>query len=77
MLGRFNHSVSKLVRAFSDAKKPKMELTIRTPYATFLKNHSGFSRMTAKTNEAVVVIQNITPACVHVLPPGKIKVLNF
>lgn len=32
-------------------KKAKMEVTIRTPYNTILKDFDGFSRILTKTNE--------------------------
>jgi len=40
---------------FSGAKKAKMELTLRTPYQTILKNFDGFSRIITKTNEVIYV----------------------
>ena len=51
-----------------------MELTIRTPYRTIVENFDGFSRVTAKTNEAILSIQNKSPAATYVLPPGLLKV---
>lgn len=56
------------------AKKSKMELTIRTPYKTILKDFDGFSRILTKTNEAALVIQNKTPASLYILPPGLLKI---
>ena len=38
---------------FSTAKKAKMEVTIRTPYSTILKNFDGFHRIMTKTNEVM------------------------
>lgn len=60
------------------AKKQRMELTIRTPYRTLFENFDGFSRVITKTNEAALIIQNRTPASLHILPPGlmKIKLTN-
>lgn len=55
-------------------KKQKMELTIRTPYRTLFENFDGFSRVLTKTNEAALIIQNRTPASLHILPPGLMKV---
>jgi len=55
-------------------KKIRMELTLRTPYRTLLKNFDGFSRILAKTNEAALVIQNKTPPACYVLPPGHLRV---
>lgn len=37
-------------------KKPKMELTIRTPYKVLLEDFSDFTRLITKTNESVLVI---------------------
>ena len=39
---------------FSTAKKAKMEVTIRTPYSTILKNFDGFHRIMTKTNEVLL-----------------------
>lgn len=55
-------------------KKQKMEVTLRTPYKEYLVNFDGFSRITAKTNEASLVIQNRSPASLFVLPPGPLKI---
>lgn len=55
-------------------KKPRMELTIRTPYQTIVENFAGFQNFTAKTNEAVLLVQNKMPPALHLLPPGKISV---
>ena len=51
-----------------------MELTLRTPYKTFLKDFDGFSRIITKTNEASLVIQNKSPPALYVLPPGNLKI---
>ena len=56
------------------AKKPKMELTIRTPYKVLVKDFTDFSRLLTKTQESVLVVQNRTPAAMHILPPGYLKV---
>lgn len=67
--------IKKTFKLFSElAKKPQMELTIRTPYKTFLSKYTDFQRVITKTNEAVLVVQNKMPAAVHMLPPGKITV---
>ena len=55
-------------------KKTRMELTLRTPYKTILKDYDGFSRILTKTNEAALVIQNKSPPACYVLPPGHLKV---
>ena len=59
------------------AKKAKMELTVRTPYMTIVENFDGFSRVLTKTNEAMLSIQNRSPAATYVLPPGHLKVWIF
>ena len=63
---------------FAVQKKPKMELTLRTPYKTIFDKFDGFSRIITKTNEAALIIQNKAPSSLYVLPPGhiKIKLLN-
>ena len=54
-MNRLSHGVVGLAMKnmcfFSCAKKAKMELTLRTPYQTILKNFDGFSRIITKTNE--------------------------
>jgi len=59
---------------FAIQKKPKMELTMRTPYKTIFDKFDGFSRIITKTNEAALIIQNKSPSSLYVLPPGAIKV---
>lgn len=44
---------------FSNAKKAKMELTLRTPYQTILKDFDGFSRIVTKTNEVLLNLLNL------------------
>ncbi len=38
-----------------------------------LADFSDFSRIITKTQESTLVIQNRTPAAMHVLPPGYLK----
>jgi hypothetical protein len=74
----FGRSVLKQARFFSAiAKKPKMELTVRTPYRTIVENFEGWSRLTCKTNEAVLSIQNRAPPATYILPPGYLRVIIF
>lgn len=40
---------------------------------TIVQDFSGFSKIITKDLSSVVVIQNKTPAAVHVLPPGFLK----
>lgn len=56
------------------SKKQKMELTLRTPYKTYLNKFDGFSRIITKSNEASLVIQNKLPAAIYILPPGLMKI---
>ncbi len=63
-----------LKKLFSKTKKSKMQLSIRTPYATLLKDFSQFHRLITRTSEGHFVIQNKTPPSTHVLPPGFLKV---
>ncbi len=60
-------------RSFALVKKPKMELTIRTPYKAFVESFTGFTRVITRTTEATLVVQNRMPPAVHMLPPGSIK----
>ena len=55
-------------------KKPKMELTIRTPYKTLLEKYTDFKRVITKTNEGVLNIQNRSPPALYVLPPGLLRI---
>ena len=55
-------------------RKPKMELTLRTPYKTILKDFDGFQRIITKSNEAALVVQNKAPPALYVLPPGHLKI---
>ncbi len=50
-----------------------MELSLRTPYKTILKDFDGFQRLITKTNEASLVIQNKSPPALYILPPGHLK----
>ncbi len=55
-------------------KKPRMELTIRTPYKTYLKSFAGFQNLLTKTTTSVLLVQNRMPPALHLLPPGRIQV---
>ena len=70
----FNSNRRFMAFGFSNVKKVKMELTLRTPYKTFFENFDGFQRILTKTNEAALIIQNKSPAALYVLPPGQFKV---
>ena len=73
MFGRLNR---KIVRSFAaDIQKlAKMQVSIRTPYKTLLKNCDKFTTISTKTSEATLIINNNLPASLYVLPPGKITV---
>ena len=51
-----------------------MELTIRTPYKTVVDKLTEFSRLSSRTNESHLNIENNVPASMHMLPPGMISV---
>ena len=56
-----SNNIKKVLQAnnvfkFANVKKAKMELTLRTPYKTYLEKFDGFSRIVAKSNEAALVI---------------------
>lgn len=55
-------------------KKPKMELTIRTPYRTLIKDNANFTKLLTKTNIATLVVQNRMPPSIYILPAGELKV---
>ena len=62
------------LKRFFSAKKPKMELTIRTPYKTVVDSFSDFIRVVTRTSESYLIVQNRMPPAAHVLPPGFLKV---
>ena len=66
-----------LGRAFSEvAKKPRMELTVRSPYKTFFNAETDFARVITRTDAAALVIQNNSPPATFVLPAGRLQVKN-
>ena len=66
------------VRSFGVIPKlPKIELTMRTPYNTFFKDFSGFSRLYANTLKGQIAIGNKTIPRVYLLPPGQLKVVHL
>lgn len=65
----------KLGRYFANVvKKPRMELTIRTPYKTLFQNFSDFKYLKTKTPESVLVVGNRMPPALYLLPPGNLSV---
>ena len=62
------------VKRLFSTKKPKMELTIRTPYKTVITSLSDFIRVVTRTSESYLIVQNRMPPAAHVLPPGFLKV---
>lgn len=80
MIGRLTRKVLKKpnLRLFSEAaRKARMEVSVRSPYKTFLADCDAFSRIVTRTNEATLVIQNQTPPATYVLPPGRLQVCIF
>ena len=59
---------------FAAEIKAKMEVTLRSPYRTFLQNFDGFSRIIARTNEGSLIIQSKQPAGAYVVLPGSLKI---
>ena len=76
MIGRFSRKLtsSSVARHFSDEVKQRMQLTLRSPYKTYMKNFEGFSKVIANTNEGALVVQSKMPAAAYVLEPGVLKV---
>ena len=76
MIGRFSRKLtgSGVARFFSDEMKQRMQVTLRSPYKTYLQNFEGFSKVVANTNEGALVIQSKMPAAAYVLEPGVLKV---
>lgn len=75
MIGRYsNKMTSKVARMFATEIKTKMELTVRTPYKTFIDSFDGFSKIVGRTSEGALVIQSKQPAAAYVLLPGSLKV---
>ena len=67
--------MNKIYRTFSAiVKKPRMELTIRTPYKTLFNNFTDFKRVVAKSSEYQISISNKMPPALHILTPGKLSV---
>ncbi len=72
MFGRFTKGLS---RHFAEEVKSKMQVTLRSPYKTYLQGFEGFSRIVARTSEGTLVIQSKQPPAAYVLLPGSLKVL--
>eukprot|EP01017_Pseudomicrothorax_dubius_P029018 TRINITY_DN3495_c0_g4_i1.p1 TRINITY_DN3495_c0_g4~~TRINITY_DN3495_c0_g4_i1.p1 ORF type:complete len:105 (+),score=20.70 TRINITY_DN3495_c0_g4_i1:54-368(+) len=73
--GFLKNGNTSFVRGFATiAKKPKMELTLRTPYGTFFDKFDGFQRLITKSNEAALIVSNRSPPGLYVLPPGFLRV---
>ena len=58
-------------------KVAKMELTMRTPYATQFNKFSGFTRLTVNTLGGNITIGNKSIPRVYLLPPGELKVCGI
>jgi hypothetical protein len=58
----------------ADRTHPQNSLPYLTTHPeTIVQDFSGFSKIITKDLNSVVVIQNRSPAALHVLPPGFIK----
>lgn len=55
-------------------KKPRMELTLRTPYKTYFNHFTEFRAVKARTPEAVLTISNRMPPALYMLAPGRLSV---
>lgn len=65
------------LRMFSAViKKPKLELTMRTPYRTIFENFTEFTRIYVNSLEGQIAIGTRTNARVYLLPPGYVNVKN-
>ena len=66
----------RIARGFASiVKKPRMELTIRTPYKTLFSNFTDFKRITSKTTDYHISISNKMPPAAYILTPGRISVI--
>ena len=77
MIGRISRqwtTGNKVGKSFAEEVKAKMQMTLRSPYKTFIANFDGFSRIIAKTNEGALIIQSKQPPAAYVLLPGSLKV---
>ena len=63
-----------MARLFSEEVKQKMQMTLRSPYKTYIKNFDGFSRIVGQTSEGALVIQSKQPPAAYILLPGTLKV---
>ena len=72
MFGRFTRGIS---RNFADEVKQRMQVTLRSPYKTYMQNFEGFSKIVGRTTEGALVIQSKQPAAAYILLPGSLKVL--
>ena len=65
----------RITRGFASiVKKPRMELTIRTPYKTLFSNFTDFKRIISKTTDYQISISNKMPPAAYILTPGRISV---
>ena len=55
-------------------KLAKLELTIRTPYATLFDKCNSFQRLYVQTIKGQIAIGNKSVPRVYLLPPGEMKV---
>ena len=55
-------------------KLPRVELTVRTPYATLFENCNSFQRLYVTTFTGQIAIGNKSIPRVYLLPPGEMYV---
>ena len=65
------------VRFFSVPKLAKIELTVRTPYRTLVKNFNGFSQLYVEAMKGQMAIGNRTIPRVYLLAPGQMKIAGY
>ena len=60
-----------------DAKLPKIELTMRTPYKTLFKDFAGFEHIQISTVEGEMALVNNTPPRIHFIPAGELTLVGM
>lgn len=78
MLGKLQRPAMGMTRLFSTlVKKPKLELTMRTPYRTIFNNFTEFTRVYVNSLEGQIAIGTRSTSRVYLLPPGGVTVKNM
>ena len=65
------------VRFFSVPKLAKLEMTVRTPYRTLLKNFNGFNQLYVEAQKGQISIGNRSIPRVYLLGPGQLKIAGY